>query len=82
MVEIEKGRPGPPRAILGGLVQELVETAFADKGEWYSAEQPSDVPQGSVHNYVNSRLVRLVAKVSTKNGRIWVRFHKDSDEPE
>ena len=86
MATIEKGAPSGIAARAqtdhGMLARELVEAAFADKGAWYSAEQPPDIAQGSIHSLVHRAVHRLVAEISTKDSRIWVRFYKDSDETE
>ena len=83
MVEIEKGGPrqglGPARTELGDLIRELAASAHADKGEWYSVEQPSDMRKTGIHSVINNAVAGLVAQQSTKDNRIWIRFHKDSD---
>ena len=80
---IEKGEPrsnsGPARTELGDLIRELAEAAYADKGEWYSVEQPADMRKTGIHSLINNVVTGLVADQSTKDKRIWVRFHKDSD---
>ncbi len=75
MVTIEKGAPvRPPQTNNGSVVRELAEAAYSDKGEWFSVERPPDMVPGSVHNLVNQAVTRLSAEVSTKGGRVWIRF--------
>ena len=82
MVQIEKGEPrrseGPPRTELGELIRELAEAAYADKGEWYSVEQPPGISTTSIHGAINGIVSRVVSERSTKDNRVWIRFHKDA----
>ena len=85
-MQIEKGEPrsnsGPARTELGNLIRELAASAHADKGEWYSVEQPSDMRKSGIHSVINNAVASLVAQQSTKDHRIWLRFYKDSDATE
>ncbi len=77
MVQIEKGDPGGAkrkRSELGESIQELAEAAYADKGEWYSMDQPPDLDMGNLHSLIGRVIASMVAEQSAKNGRIWIRF--------
>ena len=83
-MEIEKGAPrdgtGAPLTEPGLKMRALAEAAFADKGEWYSIPQSSTIT--NQHTLAYAAVSKVAARVSTKQGRVWIRFHKDSDEPE
>ena len=82
MATIEKGGPGGTRrqrSDLGESVLQLAEAAYADKGEWYSIDQPPDLDMGNLHTLVGRVIQSIVAEQSAKTGRIWIRFYKDAD---
>ena len=84
MTQIKKGTPpkgkGLSKSDPGNLIRKLVETAFADKGVWYSMEQPPDVVYSSIPSTLRSAVTRLTAHVSTKDGRVWIRFYDTEKE--
>ncbi len=84
-MEIEKGAPsmgtGPTPTDETLTLRALAVAAFADKGEWYSIEQPNPETKNNtnLHHSMYAAVSRLTADISTKQGRVWIRFHKDSD---
>ena len=79
---IEKGAPGGTRrerSEIGESIQELAKVAYADKGEWYSVDQPPGMDMGNLHSLMGRVIASIVAEQSAKNKRIWIRFYKDSD---
>jgi hypothetical protein len=63
----EKATPVPDPA-------EMVNKAYADPGEWYSI--PLEGASTASANTVLTRVItKKVAEISTKGGRLWVKFY-------
>ncbi len=87
MVEIEKGAPqrmGPNkhRNPYNTDLETLAALALSNKGEWFSIPLPPDKSLSALSTPVWRATAKVVGEYSVKGGRAWVRFYKDSDEPE
>ncbi len=86
MVKIEKSAPGfggpGNKSPFGEELHQLAKTAFADKGEWYSIPLPDDRSVSRWNASVRHAMAHVAGNVSMKQGRVWMRFHKDSDASE
>ena len=78
--EIVKGAPLTIRRVrndqLKNDTHDLVRTAIADPGEWYSIPSPNRTNPSSVGTLALTQIAKAVAKYSTKDGRIWIRFNE------
>lgn len=86
MSQIEKGAPnirsGPAKSKFGISITELAETAFADKGEWYSIARPDGPTHNTLYSMGRFAMARQAGDLSLKDRRVWIRFYKDSDASE
>ncbi len=79
MPDITKGSPqfrgpGPAPTQLGSTVRKVAKAAFADPGEWYSAEVPEGTNTSNLRSMTSKAILSLVAELSTSEGRVWIRF--------
>ena len=78
--EITKGAPfkvkKSPDIGLAKATAEVVKSAIADPGEWYSTPIPDESNTNSIGTTILTQIAKSVAEWSAKEGRIWIRFDK------
>ncbi len=79
MTDIQKGNApqrGRARSDLGKIVASLVETAAADRDEWYSVLVPeSHRDQSNVHSIALRYIGKVFGEVRVQQDRLWIKIN-------